>query len=161
TEERAHEMLEGAALGVAGRHGGLVQVARAVPAVAHLALALEIGQHGPHGGVGRRIGQLAHHVTHGGPAQPVHDVHDLALAATKALVTGGWHGRQYANGLAGRQGQLTLLVSMRNPCTATRPNQIKSARTSSWVTTKGGSFCWGAATIRAGMRKNNWFTRTK
>src|SRR5207244_1252954 len=36
-------------------------------------------------------------VAHPGAAQPVDDVHDLALAAPQAVVTGWRHERQYAN----------------------------------------------------------------
>src|SRR5207253_7463967 len=96
-EERVHHVLERAALGFAVGYGGFVHVARAVAAVAQVALALEVAQHGPHGGISRGIRQLPHHVAHGGAAQPVDDVHDLALAAPQAVVTGWRHERQYAN----------------------------------------------------------------
>src|SRR5437879_1726706 len=82
-EERAHQGLHGAALGFGLGHRRLVHVAHAVAIVAQVAFALEVAQHGPHGGVGRGIGEVAHHVAHRGAAEAIHHVHDLALAAAE------------------------------------------------------------------------------
>src|SRR5207249_9856132 len=51
--------------------------------------------------------------------------------------------------------------SARNPLTAARPSQTNKASTTSCVTRNGGSCCFGAATIRAGSRRNGCTSKTK
>ena len=69
--------------------GGLrriVHVARAVFLEADQLLLAEDPQHGAHGGVGGRIGEVAHDLGHRGLAALMEDVHDLPLAAGQGMV---------------------------------------------------------------------------
>jgi len=80
-EEGLEQMIHCGDAGAVPRHGGDVDVARAVLLVAHVALFLEHVHGGANGGVAGRIGDLRHDVGHRCLAVTVEHVHDLPFAA--------------------------------------------------------------------------------
>src|SRR5690606_25195511 len=82
-EERPHHVAERRAAGLLGRHGGGVDVARAVLCVREVPLLFQDAEHGPDGRVARRVRKALHHLGGGGPFEAVDDVHDLPLAAAE------------------------------------------------------------------------------
>jgi len=79
-EERLDKVLHRGPPSFVRRFGRQINVSKLLFFVPQVALVLEYPQLGADGGIRRGTGQRRHHLGDGGAAEPMDDVHDLALA---------------------------------------------------------------------------------